>query len=194
MRLVILPFLFYNNNMLKSALAVLLSIAAGTTLAQQQGNYFYGLNYGINANACPSYETIKSELEKIKPYTNRVRTYAASVCNQGALALRAANELDMNIYLGLWLNDQQGVFENELNAIKDIVNSGESLDKVDGVIAGSEVLYRNETDPNTLANYVDQISQVLKPKGVPVTYADVYYKIPANVVEKLDFVMMYVSN
>jgi glucan 1,3-beta-glucosidase len=176
--------------MLKSVLAVLLSVAAGTTVAQ--GNYFYGLNYGVDSNACPSYEDIKADFAKIKPYTNRVRTYAASVCNQGALALRAANELDMNIYLGLWLNNQQSVFNDELNALKAILNSGESLAKVDAVIAGSEVLYRNELDADTLTNYISQIGQALKPKGVAVTYSDVYYKLPPQVVQQLDFVMMYV--
>jgi glucan 1,3-beta-glucosidase len=177
--------------MLKSLLAILLTAAVGSTVAQ--GNYFYGLNYGIDTNACPTLEQYKAHFSKIKQYTNRVRIYSLSVCNQGALALRAANELGMNIYLGMWLNDQQGVFEAELNALKAIVNSGELSSNVDAVIAGSEVLYRNETTPDVLANYISQISAVIKPKGIPVTYSDVYYRIPPQVVEKLDFVMMYVS-
>ncbi|KAI8075391.1 glycoside hydrolase superfamily [Gilbertella persicaria] len=171
--------------MLKSLLLVLLSIA-NTALAQ---NYFYGLNYGIDQNNCPGYDKIKADFTKIKEYTNRVRTFSLSVCNQGALALQAANELDMNIYLGMWI-DRPDTFNNEMNALKGILGSQLSLGKVDGLIVGSEVLYRKDTDENSLANYIDQVGQMVRPKGVKVTTADVYYEFPPVVVDKIDFLMM----
>lgn len=44
---------------------------------------FYGLNYGINENSCPTVDSLKSDFNVLKPYTNRVRTFTLSVCNQG---------------------------------------------------------------------------------------------------------------
>ncbi|CAO3652897.1 unnamed protein product [Mucor fragilis] len=173
--------------MLKFLILILLSILS-TAAAQ---NYFYGLNYGINQNACPSYETIKAEFAQIKKYTNRVRTFSLSVCNEGALALRAANELGMNIYLGMWI-DRPDTFDAEMAALKAILanTQQESLDKVDAIIVGSEVLYRKDTDENSLANYIGTVRDLIQPKGIPVTTADVYYEFPPVVVEKLDFLLM----
>ncbi|CEP18951.1 hypothetical protein [Parasitella parasitica] len=174
--------------MLKFLVLILLSTALSLVVSE---NYFYGLNYGINQNACPSYETIKAEFTQIKKYTNRVRTFSLSVCNEGALALQAANELGMNIYLGMWI-DRPDTFDAEMAALKAILANSqqESLNKVDALIVGSEVLYRKDTDANSLANYIGTVRNLVKPKGISVTTADVYYEFPPVVVENLDFLMM----
>ncbi|KAI8337394.1 glycoside hydrolase superfamily [Choanephora cucurbitarum] len=170
--------------MLKSLLTILLSATVGTVMAE---NYFYGLNYGIDQNNCPTYDKIRADFSKIKQYTNRVKTFSLSVCDQGALVLQAANELDMNIYLGMWI-DRPDTFESEMNALNSILsNSQLSFDKVDGLVVGSEVLYRKDTDENTLADYLKQVGDVAKPKGIKITTADVYYMFPPVVVEQLDF-------
>ena len=173
--------------MLKFLILILLSIL-GAVVGE---NYFYGLNYGLNQNACPSYENIKADFAEIKKYTNRVRTFSLSVCNEGALALQAANELGMNIYLGMWI-DRPDTFNSEIAALEAILANSqqEALDKVDAIIVGSEVLYREDTDENTLANWIGAVGDLVKPKGISVTTADVYYKFPPVVVEKLDFLMM----
>ncbi|CEG75521.1 hypothetical protein RMATCC62417_10549 [Rhizopus microsporus] len=166
-----------------AALLGLFSLAVSAT------DVFYGLNYGINTNACPSLDQLKADFTKIKQYTNRVRVFSLSPCNQGQLALQAANALGMNIYLGMWI-DRPDTFASEMQALTNIINSGESLSRVDAVIVGSEVLYRNDTDANTLAQYIQKVKALVKPKGVSVTNADVYYKFPPVVVEQLDFLMM----
>ncbi|KAG2215141.1 hypothetical protein INT46_006527 [Mucor plumbeus] len=173
--------------MLKFLILILLSILG----AVAGENYFYGLNYGVNQDACPSYENIKADFEQIKKYTNRVRTFSLSVCNEGALALQAANELGMNIYLGMWI-DRPDTFNSEIAALKNILANSQqqSLDKIDAIIVGSEVLYRKDTDENTLANWIGTVGDLVKPKGISVTTADVYYEFPPVVVEKLDFLMM----
>ncbi|KAG2200354.1 hypothetical protein INT47_002268 [Mucor saturninus] len=171
-------------------LVLLLTVGISTLVtAATPGTYFYGLNYGINSNACPSYEQIKGDFEKIQLYTNRVRTFSMSVCNQGALALQAANELGMNIYLGMWI-DTPATFEAEMAALTNVMQSGASFDKVDAIIVGSEVLYRKDTDENTLADYIKKVGQLVRPKGIQVTTADVYYEFPPVVVAELDFLMM----
>jgi glucan 1,3-beta-glucosidase len=163
--------------------------AAATPSAPTTGDYFYGLNYGINQNACPTYEQIKSDFQTIKQYTNRVRTFSLSVCNEGQMALQAANELGMNIYLGMWI-DTQATFDAEMAALNSIAASGQSFSKVDAIIVGSEVLYRNDTDEQSLANYIQKVGAIVRPKGIKVTTADVYYEFPPVVVAQLDFLMM----
>lgn len=171
--------------MLKSLVTLFFALA-GSAVAQT----FYGLNYGINENNCPPLEKYVADFKEIKKYTNRVRTFALSVCNQGALALQAANQLDMEIYLGMWI-DRPDTFTNEMNALNAMVNNAQlSWQKVDGLIVGSEVLYRKDTDENSLAKYLSDVRKSLQGKNVPITTADVYYEFPPVVVEQLDFLMM----
>ncbi|KAI8972513.1 glycoside hydrolase superfamily [Pilobolus umbonatus] len=149
---------------------------------------FYGLNYGINPDACPSLEKVKEDYTKIKEYTDRVRSFSLHVCDEGQLALQASQSLGMRIYLGMWI-DRPDTFDAEMNALKTIVEN-DDLSNVDAIIVGSEVLYRGDTDENTLANYIAEVKKLVGSKGVPVTSSDVYYKIPPVVVDQVDFVMM----
>jgi glucan 1,3-beta-glucosidase len=153
------------------------------------GEYFYGLNYGINSNQCPSLDEIKSDLTVIKQYSNRVRTFSISSCNEGQLALQAANDLGMHIYLGMWV-DSADTFNTEMAALKNLLASGLSLSNVDAIIVGSEVLYRGDMGSAELVNYIKQVGDAVRPKGVKVTTADVYYMFPPEVVEQLDFLVM----
>ncbi|KAI9256362.1 glycoside hydrolase superfamily [Helicostylum pulchrum] len=174
-------------------LALLLAIGASTISAlvarDGPGNYFYGLNYGINPEACPSYEQLKSDFAKIKEYTNTVRTFSMGTCDEGQLALQAANELGMDIYLGMWI-DSAATFDAELAALDKLVHNNQNFERVKAVIAGSEVLYRKNTDADTLAAYIHKVGLLARPKGIKVTTADVYYEFPPVVVAELDFLMM----
>ncbi|KAI9475548.1 MAG: glycoside hydrolase superfamily [Benjaminiella poitrasii] len=152
-------------------------------------NRFYGLNYGINPTNCPTLESILTDFTSIKQYTDRVRIFSLSVCNQGELALQAANQLDMNIYLGMWI-DRPETFDAEMYALQTLLGQNHSFEKVDAIIVGSEVLYRNDTDANSLANYIGLVHDLASPKGIAVTTADVYYKFPPVIVNKIDFLMI----
>lgn len=55
-------------------------IAAAVT---QAADNFYGLNYGVNEASCPNVDKLKQDFGAIQHYTNRVRTFALHVCNQG---------------------------------------------------------------------------------------------------------------
>ncbi|KAL0074702.1 glycoside hydrolase family 17 protein [Phycomyces blakesleeanus] len=156
------------------------------TLAKAE--YFYGLNYGINQDSCPTLEDVKKDLTALKPYTNRIRIFSLSVCNQAELALQATQELGMQLYLGMWV-DRPDTFDNEMKALDNIA-SKYGFSNVDAIIVGSEVLYRNDTDSASLANYIKKVKDTIGPKGVKVTTADVYYELPPDVVQELDFVMM----
>ncbi|KAI9313836.1 glycoside hydrolase superfamily [Dichotomocladium elegans] len=148
---------------------------------------FYGLNYGIDEKNCPTVETMKTDFTAAKKYTNRIRTFTLSPCNQAQLALQATQALGMRIYLGMWI-DRQDTFDREMAALKRVITS--DVSNVDAIIVGSETLYRNETDPVTYQNWIKQVKDVVSGTGIKVTAADVYYKIPPEVVSVVDFVMM----
>ncbi|KAI9263069.1 glycoside hydrolase superfamily [Sporodiniella umbellata] len=148
---------------------------------------FYGLNYGINTQACPTLEQVKADFVKIQQYTGRVRIFSLGPCHLGQLAVEAVNALDMRLYLGMWI-DRPDTFAAEMQAMRDILASGQTLANVDGLIVGSEVLYRNDTDANTLAGYLAKVRTLVSP--LPITNADVYYEFPPVVVDQLDFLMM----
>jgi len=150
--------------------------------------YFDGLNYGINPDACPSLDQIKSDYKILNQYTDHVRSFSLHVCNEGQLALQASQDLCMKIYLGMWI-DRPDTFEAEMNALKNIMENN-VLSNIEAIIVGSEVLYRNDTDENTLANYIAEVKRYVKPTGIPVGTSDVYYKLPPVVIEQVDIVMM----
>ncbi|KAF7728022.1 hypothetical protein EC973_006787 [Apophysomyces ossiformis] len=164
-----------------------LSILAGSYFVQAQ-NDFYGLNYGVNRDACPTLDNLKRDFSTLKQYTNRIKTFSLSVCNQGDLALQATQALGMRMYLGMWI-DRPDTFQQELDALNAIL-AKHDLSNVDGIVVGSEVLYRNDADVASLVDYINKVKTLVKPKGIKVTTADVYYKFPPEVVQAVDFITM----
>lgn len=151
-------------------------------------NLFYGLNYGINKEACPTLETVKNDFRVLSKYTNTVRVYTLKDCNLGELALKAAQANRMKVYLGMWV-DQTDSFDREYDALKKLVASN-SLYNVEGIIVGSEVMYRGDIPPETLVQHIKAVKSLTSSKHVPVTTSDVYYKFDPNVVDAVDFLMM----
>lgn len=66
---------------MKFALYTTLGLVAAAVT--QAANNFYGLNYGVNEGSCPNVDKLKQDFGAIQKYTNRVRTFALHVCNQG---------------------------------------------------------------------------------------------------------------
>ena len=94
----------------------------------------------------------------------------------------------MRIYLGMWI-DRPDTFDSEIGALTRLVNN-KSLTNVEAIIVGSEVLYRNDAQPDIFANYIKKVKDLVRPLNIQVTTADVYYKLLPVVVEQVDFVMM----
>ncbi|KAI8986006.1 glycoside hydrolase superfamily [Pilobolus umbonatus] len=155
-------------------------------LYSQAANIFYGLNYGVNRDNCPSYETVQADFRVLKQYTNRIRVYTLKDCNLGVLALRAAQYHKMRIYLGMWV-DGTNAFDQELQSLKDLVRYNK-LYNVEAIIVGSEVLYRGDLKSWELVDRINQVKAVTK--VVPVTTSEVYYKITSDVANVVDFMMM----
>ena len=102
--------------------------------------------------------------------------------------MQATQELGMELHLGMWL-DRQDTFDLEIQALKDLLAKYD-LSNVNSIIAGSEVLYREDTDENTLTNWIKEVKQLVEPKGTPVTNAETYNKLSPEVISAVDFVSM----
>ncbi|KAI9494087.1 glycoside hydrolase superfamily [Zychaea mexicana] len=174
---------------MKSFIYTLLGAAlASLPMMAKADDVFYGLDYGIEANNCPSLDKMKQDFQAAQKYTNRVRTFALHICDQADMALEATQSLGMNLYLGMWV-DRQDTFDLEMQALKNVLEKHD-LSNVDAIIVGSEVLYREDTDENTLTNWIRQVKEVVGSKGVKVTNAETYNKMSNEVINEVDFVSM----
>ncbi|KAI8061495.1 glycoside hydrolase superfamily [Gilbertella persicaria] len=150
---------------------------------------FYGLNYGINRNDCPNLETVRSDFRALSKYTNTIRIYSLKDCNMGQTALQAAQENNLRLYLGMWV-DKTDSFDLEYVALNRLVSSSQNLNSVEAIIVGSEVLYRNDSSSEELSKQIKKVKTLVKPKGIKVTTSEVYYKFTPAVVDTIDFLMM----
>ncbi|KAL9548532.1 hypothetical protein MBANPS3_005638 [Mucor bainieri] len=149
---------------------------------------FYGLNYGVSKDACPSFDTVKRDFRILSQYTNTVRVYSLKDCDIGQLALKASQEVKMKIYLGMWI-DKTDSFEQEYEALKRLTMSN-SFYNVEAIIVGSEVMYREDMTADQLAQRINKVKGLVGPKGVKVTTSEVYYKFYPEIIDAVDFLMM----
>ncbi|CEP08397.1 hypothetical protein [Parasitella parasitica] len=149
---------------------------------------FYGLNYGVNKDSCPSFETVKRDFRILSQYTNIVRVYSIKDCDMGQLALQASQENKLKIYLGMWI-DKTDSFEKEYMALQRLA-SVNSFYNVEAIIVGSEVMYREDMSSDELVKRINKVKNLVGPKGVKVTTSEVYYKYHSDIVDAVDFLMM----
>ncbi|KAJ1837173.1 glycoside hydrolase 3 protein, partial [Coemansia sp. RSA 486] len=91
-----------------STVAVLASVASAAM--------FNGLSYNpkqLTTGECPTVNTVKDDLKVLSAYTNQVRIYSVNDCNQGEPVLRAMENTDWKVQLGLWVSDVEEVFEKD---------------------------------------------------------------------------------
>lgn len=105
--------------------------------------------------------------------------------------MQATQSLGLRVYLGLWVGPDANAFEAEKNKLIELAHAY-SFNNVDGIVVGSEALYRGDVTPETLAGYISDVKSSLSAAGVnvPVATADVYYKWDPAVVAQVDFLMM----
>ncbi|KAG1463505.1 hypothetical protein G6F46_000776 [Rhizopus delemar] len=149
---------------------------------------FYGLNYGINRDACPNLDKLDSDFKALSQYASHVRIYSVKDCDLGENALLAAQANGVKLYMGMWI-DKTDSFLQELVSLKKLV-SDYNVQNIEAIIVGSEVIYRGDVSSDQLTEYINQVKEVVHPLGIQVTTSDVYYKFEPNVVSAVDFIMM----
>ena len=110
---------------------------------------------------------IEADLEKLKPITDCVRTYAV---DQGLdQVVPIAEKLGMKVLLGIWIG--QDAAPNELQIATAIQLAKDHPQAIKAIIVGNEVLLRGEQTGEALAALVTRVKQAT---GLPTTYADVW--------------------
>lgn len=141
----------------------------------------YGVNYNTrqgpdwDANRCKSEAQIREELALIAKFTTRLRVLSCTDCLEGPVVLKLAKELGLKMWFGLWVSDDEAVFEGELTCLRQVIDQFD--DTVLGVSVGSEAVYRGDVNVDQIVSYLQAAKQVVADAGretdLPVAICDV---------------------
>jgi exo-beta-1,3-glucanase (GH17 family) len=145
---------------------------------------------------CKTKQQIWTDLSLLQKLTNRIRLLSITDCNQTELVLDVAKEIGMQVWLGLWVDDDESIYLEEISAFEDIISRGLiDTSTVLGVTVGSEVLLRNDATLDQLLEYVTQVRIALAASGgsnlpVSVTEISYYYRRNQLLIEQVDALYM----
>ena len=155
----------------------ILSFAVAAVSSAQAA--FRGFNLGskLASGECRSENDWQLAFERLQTLPGgfpNVRLYAASDCNALANAVPAAVSTGTKLLVGIWTEDDTH-FETEKQALLDAI-SAHGHDWILAVSVGSEDLYRNETDPNYLAQKIYDVRGMIQSVGAdyPVGHVDTW--------------------
>jgi glucan 1,3-beta-glucosidase len=181
------------------AILLLTLFAAKTAAVPVQ---LYGLNYNTrqgpdwDPDKCKNREQVVVDLTLLQKLTNRIRILSLADCGQGELVLSVAQELGLQLWLGLWVSADETIFLQEKDFLQDFLDRDLIGDSVLGISVGSESLYREEVDVTTIIDYKDQVKAILVNAGksnLPVSICDIAPEYQGNP-QLVDAVDMIVTN
>ncbi|KAF4321719.1 hypothetical protein JM18_003812 [Phytophthora kernoviae] len=166
-----------------SATAVAM-LAASTSALDQK---IYGLNYDLrqgpdwDPSKCKSSDTIASDLKILADITSNVRTYSLSDCDVSGV-LKAAKELSLTVWLGVWVSEDSKVYDAEVAAFKKLISSNLIDDNVVGINVGSEAVYREDITAEQAIKYVTDFKKVMSENDI---------KVPISITDIIDTFVQY---
>lgn len=113
------------------------------------------------------YEQVEEDMKAIRKVTDCVRTYATDFGGQYVPPI--ARQLDMKVYLGIWIGDDE--MRNRVQVETAVAFANRYPETIRAVIVGNEVLLRRDQSPAVLADFIKEVKSRVP---VPVTYADVW--------------------
>ncbi|WP_122318702.1 glycosyltransferase [Pseudomonas cichorii] len=114
----------------------------------------------------PTREQIREDLLLIRPFSMNIRTYSV----EGTLAYipEIAEELGMQVALGIWISDDGEKNREEMAIAIELANR---LPCVTHLIVGNEVLFRGDVSVGQLIAYIHHVRQRVK---VPVAASEIW--------------------
>ncbi|KAI9502497.1 glycoside hydrolase 3 protein [Coemansia spiralis] len=166
---------------------------ASTVLGASQ---FHGLNYNPKRQdgSCPNVYQVQADLKVLRPYTNKLRIYSVKDCNQGEPVLRAMQNTDWKVELGLWVDSNDASYEADKQELIRLAGVFNFTQQVNAVVVGSEAIYRGEQTAEQLASKVGEIKAVLAQlglQGIPVTSSETWPTYYQPLIDAVDFVNMH---
>jgi exo-beta-1,3-glucanase (GH17 family)/cellulose synthase/poly-beta-1,6-N-acetylglucosamine synthase-like glycosyltransferase len=114
----------------------------------------------------PSREQITEDLLLIRRFTRSIRTY--SVESTLSLIPEVADELGMEVTLGVWVSADEKSSRAELETAIELCNRVASIKRL---LVGNEVLYRGDVPLSELINYLDEARSRV---DIPVAGSEVW--------------------
>jgi glucan 1,3-beta-glucosidase len=145
----------------------------------------YGVNYSIrngpdwypDETRCKSIEQVTKELKQLQVIvTDRVRIYSMTDCNTADIVLNITQQLQMEVWLGIWVGPNQSNFDNDRSRMLELMNTYDFTKNVIGIHVSSESIYRGEITVDEAIALRNTIKDDFDTKGwsnIPVTVADI---------------------
>ncbi|KAJ1921344.1 glycoside hydrolase 3 protein [Mycoemilia scoparia] len=155
------------------------------------------LNYNPKREdgTCPNVDQVKGDLEKLQDHTKRLRIYSAKDCNQGEPVLRAMENTDWKLTLGLWVGKGRDAFDADKKELARLAKVFDFKKQVEAVVVGSEALYRKDCTQEELLKYIGEVRETLKSVGLedlPVTAAETWPYYSPELIDAVDFIFVHV--
>jgi exo-beta-1,3-glucanase (GH17 family) len=186
---------------LLGALAIAASIAVGNFVVWDRSHptifapAFYGQIAGLAYNAFgrwdtpleqkyPHYDSIKRDMGVLARHTTRIRTYSS---NELPLLPALAEEKQLYVTAGVWLDSREDNNEKEIRALEEAVRSNSSIERV--IVANEQILHRGFTP----AELILKIREVKRRARKPVSTAEpwhVWLRYP-ELASNVDFITVH---
>ncbi|KAJ1965848.1 glycoside hydrolase 3 protein [Dipsacomyces acuminosporus] len=159
-------------------------------------SHFNGLNYNPKRQdgSCPNVYQVQEDLKVLRPYTNKLRIYSVNDCHQGEPVLRAMENTDWKVELGLWVNKNDQVYEADKAELLRLAKYFDFSKQVEAVIVGSEAVYRGEQTAEQLAAKVRDTKAALASLGlghIPVSSSETWPSYHKPLIDAVDFINMH---
>ncbi|KAJ2756922.1 glycoside hydrolase 3 protein [Coemansia pectinata] len=165
--------------------------------AAAAANQFNGFSYNpkqLKSGACPTVDTVRDDLSVLSKYTNQVRIYSVKDCNQGEPVLRAMENTDWKVQLGMWVSNVESVYEADRNELIRLAGVFDFKKHVSAVIVGNEAIYRKEQTSAQIAAKVRDTKAALTKIGlgsIPVTASETWPYYDPTLVAAVDYVNVH---
>ncbi|KAJ2502810.1 glycoside hydrolase 3 protein [Coemansia sp. RSA 1972] len=165
--------------------------------AVSAANEFHAMAYNpkqLKTGDCPTVDSVRGDLEVLGKYTNEVRIYSVQDCNQGEPVLRAMENTDWKVQLGLWINKDDTVYEADKKELLRLAGVFDFKKQVSSVIVGNEAIYREEQTSAQVAAKVRDVKQALTKLGlssIPVTTSETWPSYDKPLIDAVDYVNMH---
>jgi len=149
---------------------------------------FYGLNYNTrkgpdwaaDRERCKSRAEVVRDLRVLSGVTTRIRILSLVDCQQGSLVWSVLNDelsdVEMEVWLGLWVGPDEQVFVDEYNALAAILPDIKDDERLSGISVGSEAIYREDVSVGQAISNLDATRVLMEAYGlenVPVAIVDI---------------------
>ncbi|KAJ2844943.1 glycoside hydrolase 3 protein, partial [Coemansia brasiliensis] len=109
--------------------------------------------------------------------------------------LRAMENTDWKVQLGLWINKDDAVYEKDRDELIRLAGVFDYKKHVTAVIVGNEAIYREEQTTAQVAAKVKDVKQALAKLGlesIPVTVSETWPSYDKTLIDAVDYVNMHV--